>query len=100
MKKVIIPQNLNANATSLSHSGTDRVIKLRKGCKYAFVNVSFYGGYTTFKSIEAAAKFAHKSQIAGRVIDDEGNVYYLNHYYNENDFALKIEEQDAYEVVS
>jgi hypothetical protein len=56
----------------------DREIKFGKGCKYAVVLSSYYGGkgYTTHQTAEAAARASRKNKdYSHAIIDTDGNRY-------------------------
>ena len=97
MKKVLIEKKMTGTGSiySLASEHYDRIIKFKNGCRFAFVEIAFYGGkgYKTFKSAEAAVAFWRKTDFMGKVIDDAGTLYFVNAV----DF--RIDEEFAYDVI-
>lgn len=95
MRMVFIPKRMSntGSSHSLASEHFARGIKFKKGCIYAFVNVAFYGGYKTFKTAEAAAKYASRCKTEGRIIDCNGNLY-----FSVNNFELMLDESAVYKV--
>lgn len=83
MKVYIIPQKMSGtgNIHDIASQHYDREIKFRKGCKYAIVWASYYGGncYRTFKSEEACVKVANIVEESFSIIDSDGNRYVVNY---------------------
>ena len=67
----------SGNIHDITSEYYDRVIKFRKGTKYAVVLASFYGDhYTTHKTERAAIRMArNQSGWSLRIIDADGNQY-------------------------
>lgn len=58
----------------------DRDIRFPKGCIFAVVLSSYYGGkgYTTHKSVAATVAASRKEESSHAIIDARGNEYYVN----------------------
>lgn len=95
MRMVYIPKRMSGtDSLAFEHSG--RGIKFTRGCIYAFVNAAIYGGYKTFRSAEAAAKYASRcktDKIEGRIVDCYGNLY-----FSINKSELMLDQLAVYKV--
>lgn len=92
MITLTLPQAQSPSIHSINSQHFERNIYFSKGCFYAVVLASYYGGkgYTTHQSAEAAAKMAHKldkEDYSYAIIDSEGNKYFKN-YDNSGDVIL------------
>jgi hypothetical protein len=83
MKIYTIKQKMSGTGTihDIASEHYDREIKFREGTIYAVVLASYYGGYTTHKTAEKAAKVSDRLAREGYshvVLDAEGCGYTSN----------------------
>lgn len=82
MHKYLIPKKMSNTGSihDLASDQYDRVIKFPRGCYYAVVLASYYGGkgYTTHKTFEAAIKASKKvKDYSHCIINEIGETYFV-----------------------
>jgi len=87
MKILTIPMTEHRNIHSIANQHYNREIKFPKGCKYAVVLASYYGGkgYTCHKTERAAVAVSKRLMRWGgshEIIDTDGNKYLVDPYGN------------------
>ena len=80
MKTYTIPQKMSGTGTihDIASQHYDRVIKFRRGTKYAVVLAAYYGDhYTTHLTAEAAAaESVRQDDYSHTIIDTNGTAYH------------------------
>lgn len=84
MKTFTIEQKMSGTGSihDIASDLFDREIVFAKGCKYAVVLASYYGGkgYTAHKTEKAAVAASKRNRdYSHMIIDAEGNEYIVNH---------------------
>lgn len=78
-----IPQKQSGTGTihDIASDMYDRDIRFPKGCIFAVVLASYYGGkgYTTHKSVAATIAASKREKSSHSIIDARGKEYYVNY---------------------